>query len=60
MTIAKCPQGQGPELHNHISTYETFTVLQGTFLIEWNDDGSESLELGYLDTIQFRLSLQII
>ena len=51
MTIAKCPQGQGPELHNHISTYETFTVLQGTFLIEWNDDGSESLELGYLDTI---------
>ena len=51
MTIAKCPQGQGPALHNHISTYETFTVLQGTFLIEWNDDGSESLELGYLDTI---------
>ena len=51
MTIAKCPPGQGPGLHNHQSTYETFTVLRGVFLVEWNDDGSESVELNEFDTI---------
>ena len=51
MTIARCPPGQGPSLHNHQSTYETFTVLKGTFLVEWNDDGSENVELNKLDTI---------
>ena len=51
MTIAKCPPGQGPGLHNHLETFETFTVLEGKFLIEWNDNASENLELGYLDTI---------
>ena len=51
MTIAKCPKGQGPGLHNHHETYETFTVLKGKFLIEWNDDGSEQVELEQFDTI---------
>ena len=51
MTIAKCPSGQGPSLHNHQQTYETFTVLKGKFLIEWNDNGSEKVELEELDTI---------
>ena len=51
MTIAKCPTGQGPGLHNHEQTYETFTVLKGKFYIEWNDDGSESLILDQFDTI---------
>ena len=51
MTIAKCPPGQGPGLHNHQSTYETFTVLKGIFLVEWNDDGSENVELNQFDTI---------
>ena len=43
MTLAKCPVGQGPGLHNHLATFETFTVLEGEFLIKWNDDGSEGL-----------------
>ena len=51
MTIAKCPPGQGPGLHYHKSTYETFTVLKGKFLIEWNENDKESIELDYLDTI---------
>ena len=51
MTIAKCPPNQGPGLHNHQATYETFTVLKGKFLISWNDDGSEELILDELDTI---------
>ena len=35
ITLAKCPVGQGPGLHNHLATYETFTVLEGEFLIKW-------------------------
>ena len=51
MTIAKCPPNQGPSLHNHQATFETFTVLKGKFLIAWNDDGSEEIILNELDTI---------
>ena len=51
MTHAKCPPGQGPGLHNHINTYETFTVLDGQFEISWNDDGSDTIILEKFDTI---------
>ena len=34
-----------PGLHNHLATFETFTVLEGEFLIKWNDDGSEEVSL---------------
>ena len=51
MTLAKCRVGQGPGLHNHLTTFETFTVLEGEFLIRWNDDGSEKLILKIHDTI---------
>ena len=51
MTHAVCPPGQGPSLHTHQKTYETFTVLQGKFEFTWNDDGSERVVLGAFDTI---------
>jgi quercetin dioxygenase-like cupin family protein len=51
MTLAVCPPGQGPELHAHLQTYETFTVLRGRFEVRWNDDGAERLALEELDTI---------
>ena len=51
MTHAKCPPGQGPGLHNHINTYETFTVLEGQFAVSWNDDGSDTIILEKFDTI---------
>lgn len=51
ITIANCPPGQGPGLHNHLATFETLTVLEGEFLISWNDDGSEELKLKQYDTI---------
>ena len=51
MTLAVCPSGQGPGLHNHVKTYETFTVLKGRFEVTWNDDGSGRAELGQFDTI---------
>ena len=31
MNISICPPGQGPCLHSHNSTYETFMVLEGAF-----------------------------
>lgn len=51
MTMAVCPPGNGPSLHAHQQTYETFTVLKGRFEITWNDDGSNRVELGLFDTI---------
>jgi quercetin dioxygenase-like cupin family protein len=51
MTLAACPPGQGPELHSHLSTFETFTVLRGRFEFRWNDDGRDSVILEALDTI---------
>jgi len=51
MTLAVCPPGNGPSLHSHKETYETFTVLKGRFEITWNDDGGNRIELGPLDTV---------
>lgn len=51
MTLAVCPPGQGPGLHNHVQTYETFTVLKGRFEITWNADGSGRAVLEQFDTI---------
>ena len=51
MTLAVCPPGQGPSLHAHRRTYETFTVLDGRFEVRWNDDGSDSVVLERFDTI---------
>ena len=51
MTLAVCPPGQGPGLHNHVQTYETFTVLKGRFEVSWNAEGSERVVLEQFDTI---------
>ena len=51
MTLAKCPPGQGPGLHNHLNTFETFTVLEGRFEVSWNDNGSNTVILERFDTI---------
>lgn len=51
MTLARCPAGQGPGLHNHKDTFETFTVLEGRFEVRWNDEGQDRLELDRFDTI---------
>jgi quercetin dioxygenase-like cupin family protein len=53
MTLAVCPPGQGPGLHSHRETYETFTVLKGEFEVRWNDDGGEREVLRRFDTISF-------
>jgi len=53
MTLAVCPPGQGPGLHSHRRTYETFTVLKGEFEVRWNDDGAERALLRQFDTVSF-------
>lgn len=51
MAVAICPPGQGPDLHSHGKTYETFTVLRGRFEVRWNDDGGQKVVLEEFDTI---------
>jgi quercetin dioxygenase-like cupin family protein len=51
MAYAVCPPGNGPSLHAHQQTFETFTVIRGRFEVTWNDDGASRIELGPLDTV---------
>ena len=50
MFISVMPPGQGPCLHAHKKTYETFTVLEGTLEFSLNDDGGEKIVLDKWDT----------
>lgn len=51
ITYAVCPPGQGPSLHAHDKTFETFTVCRGRFEIRWGDSGEHSIILKEFDTI---------
>jgi uncharacterized RmlC-like cupin family protein len=51
ITYALCPPGQGPGLHAHRATFETFTVLKGEFEISWGDEGENQVTLGPYDVI---------
>lgn len=47
--MVECPPGDGPQLHAHRKTYETFFCLRGRFEIAWNDDGGETAILDEFD-----------
>ncbi|MBL8380284.1 MAG: cupin domain-containing protein [Burkholderiales bacterium] len=49
--VVKCPPGQGPMLHAHQRTHETFFCLDGRWEVRWNDDGSDSAILEPYDMI---------
>jgi uncharacterized RmlC-like cupin family protein len=49
--IATCPPGQGPGLHVHYNTHETFMALTGRWEIQWGDKGEESIMLEPMDLI---------
>jgi mannose-6-phosphate isomerase-like protein (cupin superfamily) len=49
--IATCPPGQGPGLHVHYHTHETFMALTGRWEIQWGDHGEQSTLLETLDLI---------
>lgn len=49
--IATCPAGNGPGLHVHWNTHETFMALTGKWKIVWGDKGEESTILEPFDLI---------
>ncbi|MGE0257003.1 MAG: cupin domain-containing protein [Alphaproteobacteria bacterium] len=49
--IVTCPPGNGPLLHAHQFTHETFMALDGRFRIEWGDNGEHSLILEKFDMV---------
>lgn len=49
--VSVCPPGQGPALHAHHKTYETFTVLEGAFEFRLNDTGDLKVVLNKWDTL---------
>ncbi|MBT5569931.1 MAG: hypothetical protein HOJ90_01810 [Alphaproteobacteria bacterium] len=49
--IVKCSPGQGPYLHAHYNTLESFTCLSGKFRITWGDEGENETFLDTFDTI---------
>lgn len=51
ITYAVCPPGQGPSLHSHNRTYETFTVCRGRFEFLWGDNAEHSVILEEFDVL---------
>lgn len=49
--IIKCSPEQGPYLHAHYNTLESFTCLSGKFRINWGDEGEHEALLDTFDTI---------
>jgi quercetin dioxygenase-like cupin family protein len=49
--IAECPPGDGPLLHAHQFTRETFFCLDGRFKIQWGDEGENEIVLDPWDMI---------
>jgi uncharacterized RmlC-like cupin family protein len=42
LSIAECPPGNGPGLHCHETTTESFFCLCGRFKVSWGDEGQHS------------------
>jgi uncharacterized RmlC-like cupin family protein len=49
--IVICPAGNGPGLHVHYKTHETFMALTGRWEIQWGDNGEEHVMLEPFDLI---------
>jgi len=49
--IVTCPPGNGPGLHVHYKTHETFLALTGKWEIQWGDKGEETIVLEPFDLI---------
>lgn len=49
--IAVCPPGDGPVLHAHSDSHETFFCLKGEFEIIWGDQGQHKTTLHPYDLI---------
>jgi quercetin dioxygenase-like cupin family protein len=51
VNLCRCPVGQGPDLHSHARTLETFMCLKGQFEVRWGDQGQFTTLLDEHDMI---------
>lgn len=51
VNICECPPGNGPMLHAHQRTRETFLCLRGSFAVRWGDRGEHETRLEPFDMI---------
>lgn len=51
VNLCRCPVGQGPDLHSHARTLETFMCLSGQFEVMWGDEGQHNTVLDEHDMI---------
>lgn len=49
--MVACPAGNGPTLHAHTRTHETFMAMSGRWEITWGDQGEHSTVLEQFDLI---------
>ena len=49
--MVTCPPGNGPGLHVHWKTHETFMALTGKWEIQWGDEGQEKTVIEPYDLI---------
>lgn len=49
--ICEVPPGNGPAMHAHMRTRETFMCLKGRFKITYGKSDDNTLELGPMDTV---------
>jgi len=52
VALAECPPGDGPALHCHEQTTESFFVVEGEFDVIWGDKGENSIHLKACDFLQ--------
>ena len=51
VNVCECPPGNGPMLHAHQRTHETFFCLRGRFEVRWGSAGEHSTTLDEFDMI---------
>jgi len=51
VAIVKCPPGNGPMLHAHMHTHETFMALTGRWEVLWGDNAENNTMLEPYDLI---------
>ncbi|MDA0339365.1 MAG: cupin domain-containing protein [Proteobacteria bacterium] len=51
--IAECEPGEGPSLHMHDRTWETFMALTGRWSMQWGEEGEEEIILEPYDTLAY-------
>jgi uncharacterized RmlC-like cupin family protein len=51
VSIVKCPPNNGPKLHAHMQTQESFMALSGRWEVRWGDEGEHATVLEPFDFI---------